>query len=106
MSKYNETKIFYRIYDKRRQKYVHANVGAGTNRTQTEFSSIKEAREFNCHGLFKDKEIYEIHEFRAEISSDCVDVDPMTEQDIRMKEAEENFKVSLLSLMKEYGLIN
>lgn len=76
MSKYNETKIYYKIYDKKSQKYVDAMIGAGTNRTQSEFSSIKQAREFNCWGLFKDKEIYEIHEFKAEISSDCVDVDP------------------------------
>lgn len=81
MEKYNETKTFYRIYDKVNKAYVHAIVGAGTNRTQTEFSSVREAREFNCHGIFKDKERYEIHEFKAEISSDCVDIDPMNEED-------------------------
>lgn len=81
MKKYNETIIFYRIYDKLENKYVSANVGPGTNRTQSEFGSVKAAREFNCHGIFKDKERYEIHEFKAEISSDCVDVDPMNEED-------------------------
>lgn len=81
MSKYNETKIFYKIYDKVSKEYVHAIVGAGTNRTQDEFGSVKGAREFNCHGMFKDKTRYEIHEFKAEISSDCIDVDPMTEQE-------------------------
>ncbi len=81
MEKYNETKIFYRIYDKIDKKYVHAIVGAGTNRTETYFSSVRGAREFNCHGVFKDKERYEIHEFKAEISGDCIDVDPMTEED-------------------------
>lgn len=86
MSKYNKTKTFYRIYDKINKEYVHAIVGAGTNRTQTYFSSAKEAREFNCHGLFKDKERYEIHEFKAEISSDCVDVDPINEKDKRRLE--------------------
>lgn len=91
MEKYNETKTFYRIYDKIKKEYVHAIVGAGTNRTQTEFNSVKEAREFNCHGLFKDKERYEIHEFKAEISSDCVDVDPMNEKD--RKELEERKQV-------------
>ena len=81
MSKYNKTEFFYKIYNKKSQEYVDAIVGAGTNRTQNVFSSVREAREFNCHGLFKDKTIYEIHEFKAEISSDCVDVDPMTEQE-------------------------
>lgn len=97
MEKYNETKIFYRIYDKKSQEYVHAIVGAGTNRTQTEFGSIREAREFNCHGLFKDKGRYEIHKFKAEISSDCVDVDPMNEEDRkeleRRKERNEELKL-------------
>ena len=110
MSKYNETKIFYKIYDKVRQEYVDANVGAGTNRTQSEFNSIREAREFNCHGMFKDKERYEIHEFKAEISSDCIDVDPINEQDKKelaeMKEAEDKFNALLLKLAKEHELID
>ena len=106
MSIYNETKIFYRIYDKEKQEYVHANVGAGTNRTQTEFRSIEEAREFNCHGLFRDKARYEIHEFKSEITSDCVDVDPMTEQDRRIKKAEEDIRISFMNLMKRYGFID
>lgn len=93
MSKYNETKIFYKIYDKELKEYVHAMVGAGTNRTQSEFYSIKQAREFNCHGIFKDKTRYEIHEFKAKISSDCVDVDPMNEQDLEeLKQAKEWFR--------------
>ena len=83
MSRYNETKYFYKIYDKKLQKYVDAIVGAGTNRTQSEFNSIEEARNFNCHGLFKDKTRYEIHEFKAEISSDCVNVDSMNEQEMK-----------------------
>lgn len=110
MNKYNETKIFYKIYDKVRQEYVDANVGAGTNRTQSEFNSIRQAREFNCHGLFKDKERYEIHEFQAEVSSDCVDVDPINEQDKRelaeIKEAEDKFYALLLEIVKECGLID
>ena len=105
MSKYNETKIFYRIYDKENREYVHANVGAGTNRTQTEFGSIKEARGFNCHGLFKDKTKYEIHEFKSEISSDCVDVDPMTVQDKKerekRKQANEIFQVLFSAFYRE-----
>lgn len=93
MSVYKETKIFYKIYDKKHNEYVHANVGPGTNRTQSEFTSIREAREFNCHGLFKDKARYEIHEFKAEISSDCVDVDPMNERDkveLKLKKQKED----------------
>lgn len=81
MSKYKETKIYYKIYDKNSQRYVEALIGSGTNKTQCEFNSIKQAREFNYHGLFQDKERYEIHEFKAEISSDCIDVDPMSEQE-------------------------
>ena len=68
MSRYNETKYFYKIYDKKLQKYVDAIVGAGN---------------FNCHGLFKDKTRYEIHEFKAEISSDCVNVDSMNKQEMK-----------------------
>lgn len=92
MSKYNETKVFYKIYDKTSKEYVDAIIGAGTNRTQSEFNSIREAREFNCHGLFKNKERYEIHEFKAEISSDCIDVDPMNEEDRKELEAEKRLR--------------
>ena len=106
MEKYSEIKTFYRIYDKIGKEYVHAIVGAGTNRTQTYFSSVREAREFNCHGLFKNKERYEIHEFKAEISSDCVDVDPINEEDrkeLERKKQEEQERDERLKLL--YALI-
>lgn len=103
MSKYNETKFFYKIYDKKLQRYVDAIVGAGTNRTQSEFKSITEARNFNCHGMFKDKTRYEIHEFKAEISSNCTDVDPMNAQE--EEEAKERLKKIFSEMNKELNKI-
>ena len=102
MGKYNETKIFYKIYDKNSQRYVNAIVGPGTNRTQSEFNSVEEAREFNCHGIFKDKRKYEIHEFKAKISSDCVDIDPMTEEERKEFERREQEMKKLKALYSEF----
>lgn len=96
MSKYNETKFFYKIYNKHTGKYVDAIIGAGTNRTQDVFKSVKEAREFNCHGMFKNKAIYEIHEFKAEISSDCIDVDPLIEEEEKELKQKEQMKAKYI----------
>ncbi len=70
----------YRIWDTSTNEYEHCIIGAGTNRTQTWFDSIKQARQFNCHGIYEDKVTYKIHEFSFILDND--DADPANEEDI------------------------
>jgi len=83
------TRIYYRIFNNDTKEYEHAMVGAGTNRTQTEFDSVEGARSFNCHGKFKDKITYSIHKFVDVITSDEMDCDPPDEIWIKNKKREE-----------------
>lgn len=53
----------YRIYNTETNKYESALVGSGTNRTQSWFTSVAEARGFNCNGVFENVNKYHIHEY-------------------------------------------
>jgi len=77
----------YRIFNTYTNSFEEAMVGPGTNRTQSWFHSIDEARKFNCHGIFEDKVTYKIYEYTLDLTSK--DADPATKEDYDKYELEQ-----------------
>jgi hypothetical protein len=57
------------------------------------FNSIEEARESNCHGIFKDKDRYRIAKFKVTEELQCDNCDPIT--------FEEQVKIDKSKLVEE-----
>ncbi len=51
-----------------------------------DFNSVRDAREANCHGAFKDKDKYKIAKYRVTYELIDDDLDPISEEDLIVKE--------------------
>jgi len=70
--KEKKPKIVYRIIDKKTGQAVGSYSRAYCD--EYDFTSVNEARETNCHGIFKDKDKYRIAKYKVTyelIKEDC-----------------------------------
>ena len=70
--KEKKPKIVYRIIDKKTGQAVGSYSRAYCD--EYDFTSVNEARETNCHGIFKDKDKYRIAKYKDTyelIKEDC-----------------------------------
>lgn len=94
-----EEKVYYKVYDTELKDYVY---GVTQNSfVNLEFSSIEEARNYS-DGWLRDKTRYEVHKFTRVISSDCINCDPPTEEDFKLKEKKLKKEADYARRMEEY----
>jgi hypothetical protein len=78
--KQQEGHYIYRIVDNRTNEIVPCYFQFGGD--IYDFNSVKEARESNCHGVFKDKDKYRIAKFKVIEELECDNCDPATEDEL------------------------
>ena len=92
-------KIYYKVYDTELKDYVYRITQ--NSFINLEFNSIEEARSYD-DGWLRDKTRYEVHKFTRVISSDCVNYDPPTEEDFKLKEKKLKKEADYARRMEEY----
>lgn len=102
----NETKIaeLYYLYEIDPNKPISVCMGPFSG-DRTYFSSVLDARESNCHGIYKNKAKYKIGKVEIITSTRIVDtdIDPASLEEIVKNKIEEDEDTYIKNKVEEYG---